>query len=200
VLLLVHLLSDGVIGIARRREDLSVDILALVVGELTAQIRAFRWRRRTRAFAANLLLDTKGALLRELRPHRTRVNPGPVEIFVDPLDQWQVEELLDSVVPGPGESEAFGFWDLCTWAERAGVVTGADVELLLDVARAKEVRYGGRLTVASSWRISERTVRRRCDRRTMLSPPCGTGGTWALALQLSGRSTCRVPANRHRQD
>jgi hypothetical protein len=62
VLLLLHLLIEGAEVLAGRLADQAGDVLALVVGELTAQIRSFPWRRRTRAYAANLLLDTKAAL------------------------------------------------------------------------------------------------------------------------------------------
>jgi hypothetical protein len=88
--LLLHLLSEGAEVLAGRLADQAGDVVALVVGELTAQIRSFPWRRRTRAYAANLLLDTKAALWRELRPHRTRTFPGAGEVLVDPTDAWQV--------------------------------------------------------------------------------------------------------------
>ncbi len=52
VLVLLHLLSDGALALAARLVDVAPDMLRLVVGELTAQIRAFPWRRRTRASRA----------------------------------------------------------------------------------------------------------------------------------------------------
>ncbi len=85
----------------RSARDLTGDVLALVVGELTVQIRAFPWRRRTRAYAANLLLDTKTALWRELRPHRTRTFPHAGEVLVDPTDGERSARLLDRTAPGP---------------------------------------------------------------------------------------------------
>lgn len=98
MLLLLNLLSDGASALPARRSDLARDALALVVGELTVQIRAFPWRRRTRAYAASLLLVTKAALLRQLRPHRTRTFPNAGEVLVDPTDPAGVADLLDVAV------------------------------------------------------------------------------------------------------
>ena len=68
VLVLLHLLSGGVHALAAKLAHLSDTIVTVVVGELTCQIRRYPWRRRTRAHAINLLLNTKQALLRgELR-------------------------------------------------------------------------------------------------------------------------------------
>ena len=76
VLVALHLLSDGVRALAKRLRDLHPDPTHLVAGELAAQIRSFPWRHRTGAYAANLLLDTRAALLRELRPGCTRAHPN----------------------------------------------------------------------------------------------------------------------------
>jgi len=66
LLVTLHLLSDGVGLLASRLRDLHADAARLAVGELVAQIPLVPWRRRTSAFAVNLLLDTRAALLREL--------------------------------------------------------------------------------------------------------------------------------------
>ena len=164
VLLLLHLLSDGAVALAARLSDLTGDVLALVVGELTVQIRAFPWRRRTRAYAANLLLDTKAALWRELRPHRTRTFPHAGEVLVDPTDGERSARLLDRTTHGPGEHDELDLVDVLVWAERTGVVDAGDVALLLEVERARETGGPAQLRVAGAWGINERTLRRRRER------------------------------------
>ena len=84
LLVLLHLLSAGVHTLAAKLRHLSDDIVAVVVGELTCQIRRYPWRRRTRAHASNLLLNTKQALLRgELRPG---LPDQPMLVLFDPHD------------------------------------------------------------------------------------------------------------------
>lgn len=161
VLLLLHLLSDGASALASRLSDLTGDVLALAVGELTVQIRVFPWRRRTRAYAANLLLDTKAALLRELLPHRTRSRPHAREVLVDPTDSRQVDALLDAPAASPEGADEHTLNDLLVWASRTGVVGREDAALLLEVERTRECGGDAQLRVAQAWRINERTLRRR---------------------------------------
>jgi hypothetical protein len=164
VLVLLHLLGEGARALAVRLADLADDMLGLVVGELTVQIRAFPWRRRTRAYAANLLLDTKTALWRELRPHRTRTFPGAEEVLVDPTDARRVAELFDRSVPGPDSDGDLDLLDLLVWAKRTGVVDAENVALLLDVEHAREQGGAAQLRAAAEWGINERTLRRRRER------------------------------------
>jgi hypothetical protein len=163
-LVVLHLLSDGALAIAHNLDDLSGDIVALVVGELTVQIRSFPWRRRTRAIAANLLLDTKAALWRELRPQRTPTYRRGRDVLVNPLDRPLVARLLDDVVAGPGDSGELDLFDVCVWAERTGVAPAADLALLLDVADARQHGGDAQRRVAARWGIDERTLRRRRNR------------------------------------
>ena len=164
VLLLLHLLSDGASALAARLSDLTGDVLTLVVGELTVQIRTFPWRRRTRAYAASLLRDTKAALLRELLPHRTRSQPHAREVLVDPTDRRQVDALLDAPADGPDNVDDLTLVDLLVWAARTGVVGSDDAALLLQVERTREGGGDAQLRVARAWRINERTLRRRRER------------------------------------
>jgi hypothetical protein len=163
-LVVLHLLSDGALAIARNLDDLSGDILPLVVGELTLQIRSFPWRRRTRAIAANLLLDTKAALWRELRPQRTPTYRRGRDVLVSPLDRQLVARLLDDVVAGPGDCGELDLFDVCMWAERTGVAPAADLALLLDVTDARQHGGDAQRRVAARWQIDERTLRRRRNR------------------------------------
>lgn len=174
VLVLLHLLSDGVEVLAARLADQTGDSLALVVGELTVQIRSFPWRRRTRAYAANLLLDTKAALWRELRPHRTRTHPQAGEVLVDPTDSRQVAALLHGAGAAPGDDTELDLHDVLVWAASTGVAPSRDLALLLAIEHSRE--YGGpaQLHVASEWGINERTLRRRRD-RTMTALRAASG-------------------------
>ncbi len=162
VLVLLHLLSNGATALSYRLADLSDDSLPLVVGQLTVQIRAFPWRRRTRAYAANLLLDTRAALLRELVPHRTRNHPAVREVLIDPTDPRSVAGLLNR--PSHNPAEDVDLDDVLSWATRTGVVPARDVALLLDVERTREHGGPAQLRVAAAWGINERTLRRRRDR------------------------------------
>jgi len=177
VLVLLHLLSDGARALAARLRDLADEALLLVVGELTVQIRSFPWRRRTRAYAANLLLDTRAALLRELCPGRGRRRVVR-EVLVDPLDQRAVAGLLDRAVAAPGE-DASELAEMLVWAARTGVAPVEDLVLLAELAhphppavldrgdRHGHAVVGERGTqgdVARRLQICERTLRRRRDR------------------------------------
>jgi hypothetical protein len=164
VLLVLHLLSDGALVLAARLADLTGDPIGLVVGELTVQIRSFPWRRRHRAYAANLLLDTKKALWLELRPHRTRTHPEAGEVLIDPTDARAIAGLFDSPVAGPGEQDDLDLQEVFAWAQATGVAQARDLELLLDIERNRE--FGGNVQVqlARTCGMSERTLRRHRDR------------------------------------
>ena len=181
VLLLLHLLSEGASALAARLPDLTGDVLALVVGELTVQIRTFPWRRRTRAHAASLLLDTKAALLRELLPHRTRTRPHAREVLVDPTDPRQVSALLDAPAAGPDSADDLTLVDLLTWACWTGVVASDDAALLLEVERTRECGGDAQLRVAQAWRINERTLRRRRERTMVALQQASSGYLAACA-------------------
>lgn len=150
--------------LANRLADLHADATHLVAGEVAAQIRSFPWRRRTRAYAANLLLDSRAALLRELRPGCTRAYPSRRDLLIDPQDERLVHALLDTAVPGPGQSPALELLDLLVWAERTGVASGDDLYLLVEEAWARELGGAAQETVAARRGVDVRTVRRRRGR------------------------------------
>ncbi len=108
LLVALHLLSDGVRALATRLRDLHPDPTHLVAGELAAQIRSFPWRRRTGAYAANLLLDTRAALLRELRPGCTRVHPNRADLLIDPQDERLVGRVARCRGSGAGAQRGVG--------------------------------------------------------------------------------------------
>lgn len=162
-LLVLHLLADGVRAMAARLSDLSEDVLPLLIGELTVQIRAFP-PRRTRAYAANLLRDTQQACWRELRPHRTRTYRNGEDILIDPLDQAAMRQWLDRPVAGPGADDTPDLADVLAWAQRQGIASARDLALLIELERQRGYGTATRHRVAASFGINERTLRRRRDR------------------------------------
>ena len=141
-LLVAHLLANGTRTLALRLRDLSPDIDGLLAGQLWLQIRTFPWRRRTRGYAKSLLLDTRLAVLAELRPYRTRAGHDPV-LLVDPLrgpaaDGPSGAGLLDRPVPPEHDPDAPRLVDVLVWAHRSGVVDSADAALLIDLVAAAE--------------------------------------------------------------
>jgi hypothetical protein len=156
LLVLLHLLSAGVHTLAAKLRHLSDDIVPVVVGELTCQIRRYPWQRRTRAHASNLLLNTKQALLRgELRPGL----PGqPMLVLIDPLDALS---LIDTAEPDGNDVDVV---DLLLWAGGHGIAPLDDLRMLLDLERRRGYGTGARHRVANVLGVTERTVRRRRDR------------------------------------
>jgi hypothetical protein len=154
---LLHLLSAGVHTLAAKLAHLSDNTVPVVVGELTCQIRRYPCRRRTRAHASNLLLNTKQALLRgELRPGL----PGqPVLVPVDPHDP--ALRLFDTAQQ---ETEDVDVLDLLLWAGGHGIAPLQDLLMLLDLERRRGYGTATRHRVAHDLGIHERTVRRRRDR------------------------------------
>jgi hypothetical protein len=163
VLLVLHLLADGLRLLAKRLADLSEDILVLLVGELTVQIRTFPLRR-TRAYAANLLRDTQQACWRELRPHRTRTYKAGTDIPIDPLDHPGMQYWFDRSIAGPGCDESSELADVMAWAEARGIASGRDLALLVELEYQRGYGTAARHRVAASFGVNERTLRRRRDR------------------------------------
>ena len=143
---LLHLLEPGARNLARRLARHRDDALGVVLGELACQIRIYPWRRRSRRFAAGLLLDTQHVLWRgELRPSR--------EVLYDPLSPPVATEQ-------PIADKEPELIDILTWAAAAGIATAADVELLLSIFHAAP---GTQALVAAKRDIHVKTLRRRRD-------------------------------------
>jgi hypothetical protein len=160
VLLLLHLLSDGVLALGRRMPG-PADVTALIVAELTCQIRSFPWRRRTRAYAANLLLDTKHVLWRESAQHRAG-NP-------EELTAPHCLDGHDRQIRGPGavtgaavDDDDLDLIDVLMWAARTGVAPPTDLVMLLLSERAPAGPH--RHAVAWEFGVHERALRRRRSR------------------------------------
>lgn len=164
VLVLVHLLSNGLLRLVRRLPGSRAETLPVLIGELACQIRRFPWRARTRRFASNLLLDTYAAA-KELRP-RSAQGDQPTDPAV--FHRWAVAPLPDArmvlseeqLLPAAGDEAGDELVELLLWAVDNGVASRADLMLLTEVYRGR----GARCRVAAEWGLSERTVRRRRDR------------------------------------
>jgi hypothetical protein len=158
--LILHLLSPGVHAMAARYHGLSPDLTATIVSELAARIVSFPWRRRRRAVAANLLLDTRSAILRELCPRRARGSHGGEDIPVPPDDAiWRTQ---DQVLSRPVDD--LDLKDLLAWAAREGVARAEDLDLLLELATYRAHVRAPRLHAATARGVSEKTIRRQRDR------------------------------------
>jgi len=157
VLVLLHLLAEGASALAAKFAHRTTHALAMVVAELTCQIRAFVWQRRTEAIAAGLLLDTKHALWHgEFRPVEDgRANEA---VLVDPA-RWA--ELVGD--PGDALSSEPDLVDLLVWAAARGVSDAGEVAVLLELMRddtGRDVQQ----RAAAALGVSVKTVRRRRDR------------------------------------
>jgi hypothetical protein len=161
----LHLLCPGADRLACKLRNLSPDPLPLVLGALAIQIRRFPVGRRTRAHAANLLMDTQMMLRRgELKPYRGR----PTEMLIDPIDDARGADgvfgqpgLLDATQPGP-ETDDLDLVDMLLWARRTGAVDALDLAVLVEVEYARErpgVSPQRHVADAHGWTV--RTVQRR---------------------------------------
>jgi hypothetical protein len=158
LLLTLHLLSGLVWTMAAQLKDLSPDIVAVVVGELSCQVRRYPWRRRPCAVAANLRAETRRAVLAELRP-RSRRHLDRGEFLT--LD-GDVTQLAAATAGDQGED--VDVVDLLQWAVRSGV-DAADVALLVATECGRDLgERGADQRVASAHGITTRTLYRRRSR------------------------------------
>ncbi len=158
LLLLLHLLSDGAANLARYAPGNGYEAMSFVVAELALTIRSFPWRRRTRAFGANLLRDTQSRLMEEIAPRRQRRYTAQV-VPVDPLGAGG--DVLGSVGPSGCDDAELDLEELFAWAARTGVANARDLAMLLELERLHRHGAGTRLRVAAEYGIHERTLRRR---------------------------------------
>jgi hypothetical protein len=171
VVVLLHLLCPGADRIARKLQHLNADALSLVLGELAIQIRRFPVGRRTRAHAANLLMDTQAAVWRELKPYRTDLRHRRAELLIDPIDDARQVDgefgkpgLLDTTQAGP-EGEDLDLVDMLLWARRTGAVDRIDLAVLVEIEYAREtpgLSPQQHVADARGWTV--RTVQRYRDR------------------------------------
>jgi hypothetical protein len=201
-LVVAHLLANGTRKLALQLRNLSPDIDDLLAGQLWLQIRTFPWRQRRRAYAKSLLLDTRLAVLAELRPYRTRQRQTRV-IVIDPVAGWTDDEparepassptgrkgVLDRAHVEAHDQDTSTLLDVLEWAQRSGVIDRADAALLLELViaadetgSAERTRSAGRsvnrtaeiAAVAARHGVHEKTIwRRRARALTALQAASG---------------------------
>lgn len=168
----------GASTMARRLSRLAPNIDELVAAQLWIEVRTFPWQRLGKV-AANILMDTRAAVLREcevasqlLKHDRTLYDTLPV----DPADAfWCGPAMATPARPEPTAAEEL--LELLEWACATEVITTNDRALLLALAQAADqadVRRNhgraGLLTnditemVAREYGVTALTVRRRASR------------------------------------
>jgi hypothetical protein len=158
LLLTLHLLSGLVWTMVAQLEDLTPDIVAVVVGELACQIRRYPWQRRPHAIAANLRAETRRAVLAEMRPG-SRCHLDRVEVLTRDGD---VARLASAAISD--EAEDVNVADLLRWAVRFGV-DADDVALLIATECGRYLRQrSADRQVAAAHGITTRTLYRRRHR------------------------------------
>ncbi len=176
---LAWVLLPGATLIAHRLRALTDRIDEVVAAQLWVEARSFGCEPGRRKVAANILMNTRKGVLRELGwgIHLRKVDPT-----------WYRTQLLDPASPEWGEIELASrvehatarqeLADALDDAVEAGAISGLDGELLLSLVEAID-RMGGTLAgrgwaglmapaaseaVAERWGTSARTVRRRAHR------------------------------------
>jgi hypothetical protein len=165
LLLLLHLLSGVVWRLTAQLADLSPDITALVLSELTCQIRSYRWHARPGGLVTNLEWDTRRAVLAELRPS-DRYHPDRVEQLTDNGIVYPTHCLAFADPNTDQDEDDLDLVDLLLWAAAAAGVDEGDLRLLLESECAPRGQRGGRADerVAQSHGITRRHLLRRRQR------------------------------------
>lgn len=131
VLVLLHVMGPGVRTLAGRMRALCGDNAQLVViSEMTVQARLFPWQRRTRAVAANLMLDTQAALMREWVPCRT-VNRQQVKEW--PCDPWELRDATGETVELASSAQPT-VAGMAQWATNTGLLDEQEALMLTTLA------------------------------------------------------------------
>lgn len=163
-MVVAHLMHKGGRSVAISLSDLSPDIDAVVATELWMQIRSYRWRQRQHSHALGLKNDTRAAVLRELAPardddgRRRQVSLSPeVVTWLSDAHTAPVEAATTEPTTRDVADELL---DVLSWAKGTGVLTDADVRLLLEFELATRPQ---RRAAAAEWGLTDRHIRRRCS-------------------------------------
>ena len=184
----VHQLNGGVLRLLASLGDLSDDIEAIVIGALWERIRMFPWKRRHRAYAANLVLDTKASVMAHLNPGGPRRRPDRL-VFIGST------ALLEAVAEGrlcADRSEdccddiVDELTDLLDWARGTCVVPPGDVALLLELVAAGRELAGLE---------SPRTLRGMCSEAAMLRVARRRGVSTKTILRRRNRAVAALRAH-----
>ena len=165
VLVIIHLLSNGLCASAARLTDAVPDALPHLVAEVASQVRCWPICTVYRSYATLLLRTAERAVLAERYPrcvHGRRVRETPL----DPtgFDDSLADRVLLSVDPTSDDPAADRDVDpihLVRWALRSAVICRDDVELLLDVEASFGDRGASLHQVATRRQVSIRTLYRR---------------------------------------
>lgn len=162
-LLAAHLLQHAISNIAWSLRDLSADIETLVAGTAWVLIRTDRWSEQRSGYAQTLLLETRRAVLIDLRPaRRTRTGgwrPGPLLLDQDRMNRRPGGELDPlSGTPGHPADPEQELCELLAWAQRTGVVSAEDINALIEVELASVAQ---RRAMAAERGCLERQLRRQ---------------------------------------
>jgi hypothetical protein len=169
------LLAKGADRLAGQLRNLSDDIDQMVAGQVWLQIREFPWQRRRRAIAANILMDARRALLRDLGVDTRGCARGVVVILVDTTTDGVAtsggSHALAEHDGDSGPADELILAGVLEWATGTGVVTAADAAILLELASCEVAGTVRGLssaaeinTVATRRGVNEKTVRRIRDR------------------------------------
>lgn len=136
---LAWVLLPGACLVARRLRSLTHRIDEVVAAQLWLEVRSFRWECR-RKVAANILMNTRRGVLRDLGvgEHLREVDPTWARaIPVEPTaGLW---EVLESQMSATADlTAAAELADVFACAVADGVITEADVDLLLGLAVAAD--------------------------------------------------------------
>lgn len=175
---LVWVLLPGASLVAHRLRTLTHRIDEVVAAQLWVEVRTFPWER-SRKVAANVLMNTRKGVLRDLGAgeHLRRADPAwfqAVPLSPTAIVWGQVERARFTGQQSPAHELA----DLLGSAMRAHVITAPECRLLLALAeeadrtgqpRARRGQLGlmapaASEAVAGRWGVSARTVRRRAQR------------------------------------
>lgn len=180
---LAWVLLPGASLLAFRLARLSPRIDEILAAQLWVEARTFPWKRGHKV-AANILMNTRKGVIRDLGlgelSDRTIPFPPTAEVWT--------ESAHDGY--GAGTTPEDALQDILDVATSRGALTGADGDLLLDLAHAADLASPARCgrghaglmapaaseAVAADRGISARTVRRRAARSvSALRTVCGTG-------------------------
>ncbi|WP_310961341.1 hypothetical protein [Nocardioides terrisoli] len=128
----VHQLEAGARCLMHGLADTCQDSDATVLSCLWIRIRTFPWQRRRRAYAANILRDTRAQAVKLLCPQRSIR-----ELHFRDQDGW--DEFVRPVLSTPGVADAaIELADLLGWARRSRVIGRAEMEFLVELLAAAE--------------------------------------------------------------
>lgn len=155
VVAVLHAMQEGVARLAGQSYE-----VALVLGELTVQIRTYPWRTRSRAVAANLLRDTAYALSYEENHSWMRTRRYAQRVSEDAVG---LTPHSTAALPGSGDTgDDLDLIDLLLWSERTGIVDARGVSMLVAYHVAREACGAGHEHVAHLFGVTTRTSMRQC--------------------------------------